>query len=360
MFCNNAVNFIETNAGITMQDFFRKRKTLLFHIGFWAVYFSFFFYQMSFRMGREKSIKEAFVEASLHVLFVIIIAYVNYSFLFPKYMRDKKLLPYILSFVFFFALDIGIYTQIKKAESVGTRAYEMFSSNIFLIHHSVTVLFIVVFITMLRFVEEWFGMETRKKELENENLNSELRFLKEQINPHFLFNTLNSLYYLATINSPNTPEVIMKLSQMMRYMLYDSNRSKVPLTQEIEYMKNYIELEKMRIENEVPINLSIEGNVAEYNIVPLVLNTFLENAFKHGLNNHTTDGFINISIKVGGGKLFFVVENSKPVNPDRKEKSGIGLPNVERRLDLSYPEKYNLEVNETETAYKVNLTMTLK
>lgn len=343
-----------------MQELIRKNKTLLFHLGFWVVYFSFFLYQISFGMGREKNISESIGEAALHVVFVIAIAYINYGFLFPKYRRDGKMLNYILSFIVFFVLIVGLYIYIKQQESYGTRIHEIFTSTRFIIHHSLTVLFIVVFITMLRFVEEWFGMETRKKELENENLNSELRFLKEQINPHFLFNTLNSLYYLATINSPNTPGVIEKLSQMMRYMLYDSNRPKVPLNQEIQYMRSYIELEKMRIEKEVPIKLNISGSIEEYHIVPLILNTFLENAFKHGLNNHTADGFISIEIVVEKGSLIFTVENSKPVNPDFKEKSGIGLQNVKRRLDLSYPEKYRLEVTEDDKTYRIDLNMVLK
>ncbi len=343
-----------------MQEIFRKHKTLVFHLAFWIVYFSFFFYQVSFGFGRERSLIESFGEAALHVGFIVAIVYINYSFLFPRYMRDKKLFSFVISFLFFFIIDIGLYVFLKRQETYGTRMFEIFSSTRFIIHHSLSVLFIVVFVTMFRFVEEWFGMETRKKELENENLNTELRFLKEQINPHFLFNTLNSLYYLSTVNSPNTPDVIMKLSQMMRYMLYDSNRATVPLSQEIEYMKNYIELEEMRIDKEVPISLTIIGNTEQFTIVPLILNTFLENAFKHGLNNHNKDGFIRILINVENNELKFMVENSKPANPDFKEKSGIGLPNVKRRLDLSYPEKYSLDIAEDQETYKVNLTLSLK
>lgn len=340
-----------------MQDLFKKHKITIIHLAFWAVYFSFFFYQISFGGGKERPVSESLREAFIHVLFVVIIVYINYSFLLPRFLRDRNFLKYILSFSFFFCLCIGTYIFIKRTETEGTRIYEMFSSTRFLVHYSLTVLFIVAFISMFRFVEEWFGIEARKREIENEYLNTELRFLKEQINPHFLFNTLNNLYYLATIQSARTPEVIEKLSQMMRYMLYDSNRPKVRLEQEIEYMQNFIQLEKMRIDKPIPITFEVTGPTASIEIVPLILNTFLENAFKHGLNNHSTDGFIRVKIHSEGEFLTFMVENSKPENPDVKEKSGIGFRNVMRRLELSYPEKYTLNISEDRSRYRVVLNL---
>lgn len=342
-----------------MQDFFKRYKITIIHLAFWAVYFSFFFYQISFGGGKERPTSESLREAFFHVLFVVIIVYINYSFLLPRFLKDHRFLKYILSFCFFFCLVTGTYIFIKRIETEGSWAHGIFSSVRFVIHYSLTVLFIVVFISMFRFVEEWFGIEARKREIENENLNTELRFLKEQINPHFLFNTLNSLYYLATIQSPNTPEVIVKLSQMMRYMLYDSNRPKVSLQQEIEYMQNFMELEKMRIGRPVPITFETSGPLSSILIVPLILNTFLENAFKHGLNNPDSDGFIRVKLHAEPALLTFTTENSKPENPDRKEKSGIGLQNVKRRLELSYPGKHTLEITEDERTYKVHLTLDL-
>ncbi|MCD8538726.1 MAG: histidine kinase [Leadbetterella sp.] len=161
------------------------------------------------------------------------------------------------------------------------------------------------------------------------------------------------------MQSPNTPEVIVKLSGMMRYMLYDSNRPKVPLQQEIDYMQNFIELEKMRIDKPILITFDTRGPVSSILIVPLILNTFLENAFKHGLNNHRTDGFIRVALQADKTLLTFTAENSKPENPDKKEKSGIGLQNVKRRLELSYPGKHTLQITEDPRTYKVHLTLDL-
>jgi LytS/YehU family sensor histidine kinase len=164
---------------------------------------------------------------------------------------------------------------------------------------------------------------------------------------------------LATVNSPKTPEVIDKLSQMMRYMLYDSNHNKIAISKEIDYMKNYIDLEKLRLENKIPIVFEINVELAGRQIVPLILITFLENAFKHGVSNTSKDAFVNISIDIKDTNFIYIVENKKITSKNEIEKSGIGLHNVKRRLELSYPEKYNLDIQEDELTYKVTLSLNL-
>ncbi len=343
-----------------MQEFIQRHRIKLIHLSFWAVYFSFFFYQISFGRHGVLKFSFAFRETAIHVGFVVLVVYINYGLLLPRYLKNRNLLRYLLEFLPVFVSLMAAYVLFKRYDSIGTPPHEFFSSSKFVVQHSLSVFFIVIFVAFIKFVEDWFDFESRQREIENEKLNSELRFLKEQINPHFLFNTLNNLYYLAVINSPNTPGVIEKLSHMMRYMLYDSNHPKVPLSKEIEYMKNYISLEKLRLNNEIPISFEVEGNVGDFYIVPLILNTFLENAFKHGLNNNSTDAFVYISIRVEGQNCIYCVENSKPaVNTRAEEKSGIGLQNVKRRLDLSYPGRYSLDVEESADSYKVRLEITL-
>ena len=224
-----------------------------------------------------------------------------------------------------------------------------------------SALFLVAFVGLLKFVENWFDLEAKKKELENERLTSELRFLKAQINPHFLFNTLNNLYYLAYTQSPNTTEVISKLSQMMRYMIYDSNHPKVPLSKEIEYIQSYISLEKLRLSDHIPINFETKGNVETTMITPLVLITFLENAFKHGVSSNAQNAWIYASIEVAEGVCTYKVKNSKIPQTGKTvtEKSGIGLQNVKRRLDLSYPNNYQLQVQDLDDCYNVELKLNL-
>jgi len=211
---------------------------------------------------------------------------------------------------------------------------------------------------MLRFAVDWFELEARKKEMENERLVAELNFLKAQINPHFLFNTLNNLYYLAYSKSENTTEVIAKLSQMMRYMIYDSNHPKVLLTKEIEYMQSYISLERMRLNNQIPIQFDIQGPIENVWVAPLIFITFLENAFKHGVSNDNPKAWIKISIRMTGKECVYTVENTK-AKRDESQKAGIGLQNVKRRLELSYPDQYQLTVEDRPEVYYVQLKLTL-
>lgn len=147
----------------------------------------------------------------------------------------------------------------------------------------------------------------------------------------------------------------------MRYMIYDSNYAQVPMSKEIEYMRNYISLEKLRLNNQIPIEFEVQGNPQEVLIAPLIFITFLENAFKHGVSNNYPGAWVNILVKVDGKECTYQVENSKipSSKPEAEEKSGIGLQNVKRRLELSYPENYKLDIEDKSDRYCVNLKLTL-
>jgi LytS/YehU family sensor histidine kinase len=229
----------------------------------------------------------------------------------------------------------------------------------FVSQHYISTIFIVGFISMLRFAKDWFELEAKRKEIENEKLISELRFLKEQINPHFLFNTLNNLYYLAHTNSPNTKEVISKLSQMMRYMIYEANNEKVAVSKEIEYIRNYIDLEKLRLEENVPIQLSIDGNYDNLQITPLIFITYLENAFKHGVSQSNSEAWVNVSFKFEGNKCIYEVSNSVVEGESDSSETGIGLSNTKRRLNLSYDGRHSLHTERNKNQFEVKLEVEL-
>ncbi|MES2794333.1 MAG: histidine kinase [Bacteroidota bacterium] len=345
-----------------MQVYFQRNRILVMHLSFWLLYFSFFFYQITFnRRIEEPDYARSFYDATAQVFIMAVLSYLNYFFWMPRFLKHKILGRYLLEF--FVPFFIIIYLHVLLKQYIYFEINEKYNSFLhsykFFTTHSIIALFIVAFVSMLKFVEDWFELEAKKKEIENEKLIAELRFLKAQVNPHFLFNTLNNLYYLATVNSPKTPEVIDKLSQMMRYMLYDSNHNKIAISKEIDYMKNYIDLEKLRLENKIPIVFDINGELAGRQIVPLILITFLENAFKHGVSNTSKDAFVNISIDIKDTNFIYIVENKKITSKNEIEKSGIGLHNVRRRLELSYPEKYNLDIQEDELTYKVTLYLNL-
>jgi two-component system, LytTR family, sensor histidine kinase AlgZ len=347
-----------------MQSFFQRHRIFLIHLLFWCVYFTFFLYQISMprRSGAEREFEDLLGDAVFHVAMTMVIAYINYFYFFPRFLKHKNVGRYVLEFIVPFIIGITAMVYGKQYIIDGfSKQIKFFYTERFYIYLALNTLFIVLFVGILKFVEDWLELEAKRKELENEKLTAELRFLKAQINPHFLFNTLNNLYYLAFTNSPNTTEVIAKLSQMMRYMIYDSNTAKISLEKEIEYMHNYISLEKLRLNNEVPILFETNENTEGVQIVPLVLITFLENAFKHGVSNSAENAWVKIDIDVVDKTLHYTVENSQLPTKDEKtkEKSGIGLQNVQRRLDLSYPNQYTLNVQNLEDRYIVDLTIPL-
>jgi two-component system, LytTR family, sensor histidine kinase AlgZ len=342
-----------------MQSFIQRHRVLILHVSFWWVYLSFFVYSITAFRRRETDLGDAIIQAGTQTAFNMLIAYLNYFIFLSRYLESKKLGRYLLEFSIAFTIVIAIRINVVRYLIDGyTHREEYFYSTVMIVQTVLTSLFIVIFIGMLRFAKDLFDLEARKKEIENEKLIAELTFLKAQINPHFLFNTLNNLYYLAFTQSPNTTEVIAKLSQMMRYMIYDSNHPLVPVTKEIEYMQSYISLEKLRLNNVVPIEFVVTGDIEGVRIAPLIFITFLENAFKHGVSNNKPDAWVKISVKMEGKNCVYTVANSKiPVSGDMK--SGIGLTNVARRLELSYPGKYELKVDDLDDRYEVELKLSL-
>ncbi len=343
-----------------MPAFFHRNRVVLLHLSFWCVYLSFNLYQISF-FQRERGIDwgRLLTSAAIQLVFTMLIAYLNYFYTWPRFLSSKNLWRYVAEFSIPFALLITARVHLQRYLMDGyTRNAEYFYSSFFIVQITAITLFIVLFVGMLRFAVDWFEFEARKKEVENERLIAELNFLKAQINPHFLFNTLNNLYYLAYTKSENTTEVIAKLSQMMRYMIYDSNHPRVLLSKEIEYMQSYISLERLRLNNQIPIQIKIEGNCENIWIAPLIFITFLENAFKHGVSNNNPAAWVDIHIQIKDNECIYTVKNSKGTSTGI-EKSGIGLQNVERRLELSYPDQYKIKVEETPEVYFVQLNLTL-
>jgi hypothetical protein len=209
----------------------------------------------------------------------------------------------------------------------------------------------------IRLAYSFIRNQNEKKALENANLNAEVNFLKSQINPHFLFNTLNGIYSQAHSKSEHTEYSILKLSDLLRYVLYDSSEEKVDLVKDIRYLSNYIDLQKIRLSKKVKIIYEVKGESAGKRIAPLLLITFVENAFKHGIS-YTNPSVINITIDIFEKTLTLIVSNPV-VETNSFVSNGLGLKNVKRRLDLLYPEKYLLDIVHNDSLYIVNLKMNL-
>jgi sensor histidine kinase YesM len=206
------------------------------------------------------------------------------------------------------------------------------------------------------FIIDWFNTQKLKAELINQTKTSELAMLKSQINPHFLFNTLNNLYSLVYKKSDEAPDVVMKLSEIMRYMLYDAMADRVPLQKEIEYLESYIHLQTIRLHADRFTDYKVNGIIEGKSIPPMLLIPFVENAFKHGKKNVSPPG-ITIHLDINERSLDFEVSNYIHVNNTQHKdpQQGIGLVNIRRRLEILYPGKYDLQINNDEGLYKVNL-----
>jgi len=344
-----------------MHLFLYRYRVLLLHLSFWSVYFSFYFYQIQQEYGWRQAVPWALVPLLCNGL----VAYLNYAYLLPRWLAQHRTGRYLLEFAG--ALVLGVALKVKAMQyfaPAGLRsalppAY-LHSLN-FVVATVVGTLTVVLFIAMLRFSVDWFALEARTKELENAQLLTELKFLKAQINPHFLFNTLNNLYYLAYTQSPKTPEVVAQLAQMMRYLLEESNQPTVPLGQEIEFMRSYLSLEQLRLNSPVAVGFAVEGEPAGVAVAPLLLMTFLENAFKHGVRAEDPAAWVRVHLRVTPTTCEYTVANGRlPARrPLGSPEPGTGLLNVRRRLALAYPGRHELRLHDAPDHFHVHLTLHL-
>lgn len=334
-----------------------KSKGFL-HFSFWVLTFFFLLLLTSSDNPTWFNVINQLVDISIYILIV----YVNILYLIPKFLQGKRPLLYVASLL----LLSFLLTPIRAATHLFVNQHS-FESNSYVVENTNTIFLIYVFVclisTVFQVTSDWMTHQNEKKDLESQNLQSELRFLKSQINPHFFFNTLNNLYALTLKKSDLAPEIVLRLSEMMRYMLYESNEKRVTLENEINYVKNYLELEKLRQGNKFNIQFNLEGQAGNQQIAPLMFIPFLENSFKHGLDNQIKSGFVNIHMSLKDDSVEMDIENSKPPTiPEKnsdKISGGIGLENVKRRLKLLYPQKHALEITDKPNTFKVSLNIQL-
>lgn len=218
----------------------------------------------------------------------------------------------------------------------------------------ITSVLLIGFDTGLQLSIRSMQIEREKEELEKENIKNQLAFLHHQISPHFFMNTLNNIHALVDISGERAKDAILQLSKMMRYLLYDTAHGQTTLAQEIEFMRSYLELMKLRVSDKVDIQLHLPDEVPEAILPPLLFVPFVENAFKHGVS-YQQPSFIHIDLRVESKALHFQVENSKAISPRSDEGSGIGIENVRRRLDLIYGPDYRLEIEDRGGIFRVEL-----
>ncbi|GAB3490401.1 histidine kinase [Spirosoma knui] len=216
------------------------------------------------------------------------------------------------------------------------------------------------FAAAIKLAKVWYLKQEAFKQIEREKLQAELQLLKSQIHPHFLFNTLNNLYAFTLRKSDQSPAVVLKLSELLSYMLYDCNAPEVSLEKEITFMQNYIGLEQLRYGDRLDMSVTISGDYQDKLIAPLLLVPFLENAFKHGTSEQLEQAWMHLDLSVQDDRLKFKLINSREVTShDDTYVGGIGLQNVKKRLELLYPNRYNLRIKAEDETFMVTLTLTL-
>jgi LytS/YehU family sensor histidine kinase len=296
------------------------------------------------------------MDVSVGLLFQLGIFYFNWYVLIPRFLARDRIFFYIASVFITLALMAIIrspldYYVFREFNTSMKTVY----SNERLLQYVLSGLITVFISSALKVTGNYIRNERRNKELENQKLMAELAYLKSQVNPHFLFNTLNNIYSLAYKQSPETPDAIMKLSLLMRYMLYESNDTLVNLEKEVEHIHNFIDLQKLRLREQTSIKFNMQGNPEGKRIAPMMLMTLVENAFKHGLVSKNEIGII-FNLVIQDDRLLFSTINNISTHKKR-EYGGIGLQNLRQRLNLLYRNRHELTFEEKEGAFFATLKL---
>lgn len=345
-----------------LYQFFSIR--LVQHLSFWSVFLLLALWRFM-DMERERIANEIFFEITQ--LFVIVLfVYFNLRYLIPKYWNKGEYFNYIINIIFyefliisFLSISIRYYPDIHFQKVAGDNPSRLivmnfFKTNIFVLSSS-----------LFHFVKEWIKLKDENlkfTEKAQEQLEAEISILKAQVNPHFLFNTLNNIYSMSLYDSKKTPEMILKLSQLISYMLYECKDEEVNLEKEIQFIKNYIDLESVRVEDIASINLEIKGEDPGHKIPPLLFIPLIENAFKHGISTEQNSSEINIKLEVSNNKVDLKINNpiDESKNDNRKEQyGGLGIENVKKRLNLLFPKRYEFTISKTDNLYSTHLSLTL-
>jgi two-component system, LytTR family, sensor kinase len=331
-------------------------KYKLHHLFFWMLVFGLWFYLRYQDYPSERIAAEITL---LKVVDLALLVYVTNYLLIPKLLYKRK---YIFFTSVFLIMIIG--SAVLKVFMMGKilDQPDLFSLSgdlkARLYENVISDFFLVVTGAAFRLILDYINMQQRLVEVAKEKAETELSFLKSQINPHFLFNSLNSVYFLINKENAEARGALHKFSEMLRYQLYEMNGGKIPVEKEINYLEDYVALQKLRKDEKYSVQFNCSQDVKGFLIEPLLLIPFVENAFKHISHNSDNSNFVKMDMSRNDGALLFTVENSKEPGIIRLEKKGgIGLTNVKRRLELLYPGRHELRIDETDKTFSVKLNL---
>jgi len=295
----------------------------------------------------------------------MVLVYLNIFILMPKLVFKKKYFSFIIALLgslllmVFTKFNLTYYLVSENIWPEGPAVINDFTFS-YAIDMMIGELYVITFVTAIKITMDWLEEQKRTAELEKMQSETELKFLRTQISPHFFFNTLNNIYSLAIEKSEKTPKIILKLSELMRYLLYETRTKRQRLEQEIICIQNYLELESIRYGKLLEIDMKISGDIMNKKIAPILLLSFVENAFKHGANKNIGNIKIDLDFKIIDNFLYFTISNPVPKLVKQKQiiehPGGIGLNNVKKRLALGYSkDEYKLNIENNNKVFTVNL-----
>ena len=360
--------------------FSEKRKDRIRrHLFFWTIYGAYYMSQhiASSFLPPESSyfnnIPFSFSEIFILLILQVSVIYTTLYFILPIYTRDRKLLKAITWFVacwsvYFLVSSYMITSGIPKILNEilpekylrHTQRSPDVSSYLNLLSVFLGSLGSTVIVAGIKYVKQWYLKQQRNTQLQKENMESQLQLLTAQVHPHFLFNTLNNIYSQTQTESPKGSKMIMGLSDMLRYILYEGQKPLVPLKQELLMITEYINLEKIRYGNKLDVHVLMPDKTDDIYIAPLLLLPFVENCFKHGTSNILQNPWINLTVELKDTRLVMKLMNGKTSqNGNIQNKQGIGINNASQRLNLLYKDKFELQVREEEEVFVVDLKVEL-
>jgi sensor histidine kinase YesM len=334
--------------------FFIKYK--LHHILLWLLLFGLWF---MLRYEGYATPALAFKITFVKVIDLMLMVYVTNYLLIPFLLYKKRYGLFVLLFI-----GMILTSSVTKMYIIGQLAHDPTFFNIGgnlkarIYDNVIPHFFLVIAGAAFKLMFDQFRLQKKMTELAKEKAEAELNFLKSQINPHFLFNSLNSVYFLIDKNNPDARKALHKFSDMLRYQLYEANGEKIPIEKEINYMQDYVHLQQLRKDENYKVQFNCSPEVKDFSIEPLLLIPFVENAFKH--ISHKTDGsnFVRLDMARNNGYFEFTVENSQEKGILTTEQhGGIGMNNVKRRLELLYPDSHKLNVDDKPDTFRVNLKL---
>jgi LytS/YehU family sensor histidine kinase len=315
---------------------------LVYHLLFWG------FFTLLFLKENPNADVQDHISWIVVLSISAIVVYTNLYLLLPKLFFKKKYINYVL------VISATVFLGAKSLLLILPPDNTYFDVSLF--NHIINLSFFVIITSSLKFLREFHKKQELLIKSENEQLKTDLSLLKAQVNPHFLFNTLNNLYGLITQNqNQKASDITLKLSDLMRYLLESSKTEHVSLQKEVKFIEDYLDLEKIRLSQKTDIKFEISGFEKEIFIAPLLFIPLVENAFKHGLHSVSNNNFAYFSLSIQGREIYFEAKNSVSKKITVEEKSGTGLENLRKRLELIYPQKHFLEIEDNKDNFKVIL-----